>query len=122
MAATALPAASLPASSVKCSRRVHTLHPEPLASRASTIAVAEADMKVASSVWGSGIAVEAIAMRSCRIVTSPPRMRPSPLRPASSGTRSASREEVMNARRPPAITFQPASTSSASETSMSRGS
>ena len=42
-------------------------HPEPLASRASTMAVAEADMSADSSVWGSGIALEAIAMRSWRM-------------------------------------------------------
>jgi len=88
IAATALPAASPPASSVKCSSRVQMDHPEPLASRASTMPVAEADMNAQSSAWGSGMALEAIATRDWRIVTSPPRMSPSRLSPASSGTRS----------------------------------
>jgi hypothetical protein len=79
-----------------------------------------ADMKVESSDWGLGIAVEAIAMRSWRIVTSPPRISPSRLSPASSS--SASRDDAMKPRRPPVITFQPASTSAGSETSIRSGS
>ena len=79
-------------------------------------------MNAQSSAWGSGIALEAIATRDWRILTSPPRMSPSRFSPASSGTSSASRDDAMKARSPPVITFQPASTSSASSTFMSRGS
>ena len=65
MAAIALAAASLPASSVKSSRRVHVVQPEPLASCASTMAVAELVMYADSSVCARGMWVEAMATDSC---------------------------------------------------------
>src|SRR5438128_2591281 len=78
MAATAFWAASTPASSVNSSRRVPVDQPEPLACRASTMAVTNAVISVDSSVCTRGMAVEIRATRSCNTVTSPPRMRPRP--------------------------------------------
>src|SRR6059036_861392 len=107
-------AASTPASSVKWSSRVPVEAPEPLAAHVSTIAVANAVISDVSSVWARGIVVEAIAIRSRRIVTSPPRMRPSRRRPSSSCASSASRPEAPNFRSAPPAIFQPASTSPSS--------
>ena len=56
------------------------------------------------------IAVEAIAIRSRRIVTSPSRMSPSFRSPSSSWASAASRLEAVNVRSAPPVTFQPAST------------
>ena len=61
IAATALAAASAPASSVKCSSRVVSGPPGALGVARLHHAGGEADMKAQSSAWGSGIALEAIA-------------------------------------------------------------
>ena len=122
VALIALWAASTPASSVKWSSRVPVDQPEPLAALASTIAVRKLMMSVDSSVWARGMRVDATAIRSCRIVTSPPRMSPSRGSPASPPARAASFDEATKVRSAPAITLQPTSTRSRSGTSSRRGS
>ncbi len=122
MAWIALAAASTLASSVKWSRRVPVDQPEPLASLASTIAVRKLMISVDSSLWTSGMCEETSAMRSWRIVTSPPRISPRRLTAASLPARSTSREDAMKVRSAPVTTFQPACTSSSSRTSRSFGS
>ena len=112
-------AASLPASSVRCSRRVPVDQPLPLAPRDSTMAVTKAVIMVDSSVCTRGRAVETIAMRSCRMVTSPPRMRPSRRSPSSLPASSASREEFTKVRSAPFTIVHPDSTRRSSETAQS---
>ena len=122
MAATAFWAASTPASSVNSSRRVPVDQPEPLACRASTMAVTNAVISVDSSVCTRGMAVEIRATRSCNTVTSPPRMRPRARRPSSLPASSARRDDARNVRNPPPTTRQPLSTSVAWSRAMSRAS
>ena len=122
MASMACCAASTPASSVKWSSRVAVDQPEPLASCASTIDVTKAVISVDSSVCTSGMAVEATATRSWRIMASPPTMRASAGSASSRPASSASRDEATKVRRAPCTIVQPASTRLVSETAIRCGS
>ena len=115
-------AASPPASSLKSSSRVPVDQPEPLAACASTIDVTNAVTSVDSSVCTHGIALEAMAMRSWRMVTSPPTIRPSRRSASSLSARPARREEARKVRSAPPTIVQPASTRRSSLTRMSAGS
>ena len=95
------PYAVTPASSLKWSRRVPVDAPEPFAAWASTIDVTKAVISVDSSVCTRGRRVETIAIRSWRIVTSPPTMRPSRRSAASPSARAASRLDERNVLRAP---------------------
>src|SRR2546425_197943 len=99
IAASAFAAASTPASSVKPSRRVPVGPPEPFAPPVSTIAVTNAVISVDSSVWARGMWVDAIATRSWRMGTSPPRITPRRRSPASSPPRAASFPDAEATRR-----------------------
>ncbi len=67
--------------------------------------------RVETSVWGSGMALDAMAMDSWTMVTSPPRISPSFRISSSLPARSLSFEAARKPRRPPWSTFHPASTS-----------
>ncbi len=115
-------AASTPASSVKSASRVVVDQPEPLAPRASTMAVTNAVISADSSVCTSGMWVETRAARSCKIVTSPLTISPSLRRASSLPAISPSRDEFRNVRRAPWTIVQPHSTRRSSETRISSAS
>ncbi len=84
--------------------------------------VTNALIRVDSSVCTRGWWLDTMAIRSCRIVTSPPRIRPSRRSPSSLPASSASREEFTNVRSAPFTIVHPDSTSRSSDTLMTAGS
>ena len=122
MPAIAFRAASRPGSSVNPASVVEAPYPLPFDSSRSTIEVMNDMISVDSSVCTSGIACEAIAIRSWRIVVSPPMMSPSSVSFSGRSTRPISDSDVSNTRSPPFTTRHPASTRSASFISISFGS
>ncbi|PYM14177.1 MAG: hypothetical protein DMD81_18770 [Candidatus Rokuibacteriota bacterium] len=79
-------------------------------------------MSVDSSLCTRGIRVDAIAIRSSSMLTSPPTMSPRRRRPSSDPAMAASAVEHWNVRKAPVATFHPASTSARSSSAPSAGS